>query len=331
MNAVLAIWYKLDSKVRWPAIKQHYLRGGIFLFAIYFCMFSNIFASVIMAVYIGTAMGYDLAEDLIKKRYNTVSYCRKHVMEFIILLAWGTAQVFEINGKRSEWAENLSGGQKYLDFLRESFKEGIRVLLSMKKGFMLVMLVIVAIGIISIIKNKNHVAEKECVLWGVSAMMMTLYLVLSCAKVAPRYITRSDVFYGVFFFGMMVVLTCLEQIMNRFLIFRIAIPLILFVITVNCNTEGKTFQESTVNSIDSDICMAVSEDIIAQMMEAERAGMTEIVLYVPEFSTTDNWPLATYANNRFSEHLWKYNILKHKIRIICVQPSMEKNKELHLP
>lgn len=114
--------------------------------------------------------------------------------------------------------------------------------------------------------------------------------------------------------------------MNRFLIFRIAIPLILFVITVNCNTEGKTFQESTVNSIDSDICMAVSEDIIAQMMEAERAGMTEIVLYVPEFSTTDNWPLATYANNRFSEHLWKYNILKHKIRIICVQPSMEKTK-----
>lgn len=91
------------------------------------------------------------------------------------------------------------GGQKYLDLLRESFKEGIRVLLSMKKGFMLVMLVIVAIGIISIIKNKNHVAEKECVLWGVSAMMMLLYLVLSCAKVAPRYITRSDVFYGVFF------------------------------------------------------------------------------------------------------------------------------------
>ena len=72
MNAVLAIWYKLDSKVMWHAIKQHYLRGGIFLFAIYFCMFSNIFASVIMAVYIGTAMGYDLAENLIKKRYSVL-------------------------------------------------------------------------------------------------------------------------------------------------------------------------------------------------------------------------------------------------------------------
>ena len=132
---------------------------------------------------------------------------------------------------------------------------------------------------------------------------------------------------------MLMIMHCGKEILDCIPGLQIILLLVFFIITVDCNTSGKTFLDSNVKQLEPELCKRIDEDLLNQLLEAEAAGLKETPLYVPLFeaSSKDNWPIATYAYNRIPMQPYKYGALKEKITVTEIIPTYDKNIELHVP
>lgn len=326
LNSVAVLWYSIDESLHRINLKTHYKRQAIFVFLTYFCIFSNIWASVILGAYVGAVLTHDLISDLVKRNFKLFDYCKQHSTDFSILTIWGISQVFELSGRRAKSLE----GDSIFHCMKETLTYIKQVILAMNIKFLLFVLLILIVGMFLIIRHKKG---ETVILWMLSTLILALYLILSCSKADPRYICRPDVFYGIFFFGMLMIMHCGKEILDCIPGLQIILLLVFFIITVDCNTSGKTFLESNVKQLEPELCKRIDEDLLNQLLEAKAAGLKEPPLYVPLFeaSSKDNWPIATYAYNRIPMQPYKYGALKEKITVTEIIPTYDKNIELHVP
>ena len=76
LNAAAVLWYSMDEGLHGSKILGKWKKGAAFVFVVYFCIFSNIWAGVIMGAYIGAVLSYDLIFDVLKKEFRLREYCR---------------------------------------------------------------------------------------------------------------------------------------------------------------------------------------------------------------------------------------------------------------
>ena len=89
------------------------------------------------------------------------------------------------------------------------------------------------------------------------------------------------------------------------------------------------YKPSNTSSISSEICRRVGDDIVIQILDAERQGLKQVNLHVPQFAAEDNWPIVKYAGgpqSRFSYTLWRHGLIEDGISVNLI-PDVEKNKE----
>lgn len=329
LNCILVLWMIKKMDGGRESITPGYIEKSVYVFLVYFCIFSNLWAGIIIASYTGSVLLIDLAVKLKYKKFQVIPYCKRHVTEFIIMTLWSVSQVFELKGGR---AKSIMVSGPYLESVKSTLKTLKQTLGNINHGFFFSAAVIVLAGGVVMIRNKRSQSLKLIAHMYTSFFIMAAYLVLSCAKAGSWYLGRPDVFYGCFFFGMIVVVYCAYEIVVHIPKLQSFIPLFLLIALVNCNTEGKTYRESTIRQISPKICMDISNDIVNQFLNAEENGKREIKIYVPFFDapSNDNWPLATYANTALSDHVYKMGIVKEKIMVTEIVPSKEKNLELHV-
>lgn len=308
--------------------EKEYIRKAFFIIFVYFCIFSNIWASIITASFIGGRLLWDLLCVIRKHQFNIVGYIREQSINLAILVVWIISQIFEINGGRS--ASISSSSQFFIEEIFNALKTEWNVIKGMNCKFVICILLILILGLYLIIKNNDLNKLIEILHFFLAFIITELYLVLSCAKSVTWYIRRPDVFYGLFFFIMMIVILCFITIINHFSRFKAFVPLILVIIFFDCNTSGKTFMESNVAQLESNIIYAINNDILQQMVNAQENGLETTNIYVPVFNSSDNWPYATYATNIISGNLYKLGVLDYNLKITAIIPSEEKNKQLHV-
>jgi hypothetical protein len=129
----------------------------------------------------------------------------------------------------------------------------------------------------------------------VAAPFTAVYLILSCAVCAPLYITRPDTFYGLFFFGMLILLVLFRQIIRHLPRTRIAVPLLLAILAFECNTEDITYSNSMYFNLSAEVCYRVDNDILQQLKGAIDAGEQETILLeeVCEYKGKQYWTGST--------------------------------------
>lgn len=301
-------------------------KKSLYIMLIYFCVFSNIWSSMILASYTGFTLlknGFGAISQKVKIKV----FIKNHYFYIGIMIVWLISQIYELNGGRAASIKSES----YIESLRATLRTIKKVIVRLNHSFLTSILAIVIIGIALTALRKQWDILKNILSMGGMLFLTTIYLVLSCALAGSKYLERPDVFYGCFFYGMIMVLYCIYQIMVAIPPIRLMMPLLLVIITVECNTEDKTFRESNVQQLSPRICIEINNDIMQQFLDAQDRGETEIILYVPIFKeSNDNWPMAVYATETISEHFYKMGIIDYKIRIKEIVPSVEKSKELNV-
>lgn len=328
MNCMLVLWLIDDQKLKHLLAQEYYVRKSIFIVLAYFCMFSNLWAGMIGGIYAGTALLIALAQAP-KKEKGWVGRCLRDNATLVLLLAlWGLAQWFEFNGRRAGQLKNLH----FSETIRQTLSAARPVLASVSYPFrwMAVLVLAVGIGVTLWKKRRGEMALALHAL--ITAPLIAVYLVLSCAVSAPGYITRPDTFYGLFFFVMLVILVCFRQVMRHLPRFRIVVPLCLIVLAVECNTQDVTFRNSMYFDLPASVCYRVDNDILNQLKSAVDAGESETVLYVPRFNTDNNWPIMTGKSirKRIPMHLYKMGLLERNITVTEIIPSEDKNREFNI-
>ena len=161
-----------------------------------------------------------------------------------------------------------------------------------------------------------------------SGVLTTGYLVLLCTVVNSGYIIRPDVFLAIAFWGIIILMVCIRELLDYYNKGQILIIPASIVLVICFLLTSNSYSVINFNGLTYDSSKAVMNDIISQFRTAEENGLDEMDLYVPKFDAEDNWPLATYAGERFSRSLYIHGVIDKKIKVRNVVPSNEKNTQL---
>lgn len=338
LNCILVLWLLRMSKTSsgecpagYSPIQDGFLRlpvwqQGLFVLLAYFAVFSNVWASIILAVYLGAASLFDGIRMIRDQHFSLAGYLKGHLLPAGVLLLWAVQQIFELSGGR---ASSISGGPFWQAVLNCLYSCLVLVR-SFNKGFLISAILILLAGLILALIHKEKGTLYKLALLATSLVVGGIYLVLSCAKVGVGYLSRPDVHYGCFFFGMLMLLICADVVFRRLPPFKTVVPLLLVIVLCNCNTYFRTYQDSITGGYSPAACMRFCNDVMQQFLDAEEMGSDRLSLVVPLFDSPGNWPISANAGYRFSNYFYKLGITEKKIEVTQLDPRNEKNIELNL-
>lgn len=240
MNAILVLWLHTDRDLYELFKSGKYLKKGFFVLFAYLCIFSNLWAGAILAAYLGVRLVTDgIAAIRGKKGFRV--WLRGNYLILLLTLLWLVSQIFEINGTRASGI-----GMNIADNFGVIWDRSIEMFREVNMRYMLFSGFLIAGGLVSFIIRKD---QKSLAFIGklfAATVLFILYYLLSCSKVGTYYV-RPDVFYGAFFFGAVIVLLCFFELLRRFPAGKLILPLLLIAIFIDCNSMGRTYQDSIVS------------------------------------------------------------------------------------
>ena len=151
------------------------------------------------------------------------------------------------------------------------------------------------------------------------------YLILLSSRVNPGYIQRGDVIFEFAFFFFLLLIIAISYLFKHIKHFWLAAPLLLIFMLFQINTPGRTFkdvcEQYPPNLQD---CILMNKEFVRLTLDAEASGQDSVVINVPKYRDSENWPIATVGNK--SEYLgialYKHNLTKRIIKTIFI-PSYE--------
>lgn len=330
LNCALVLFMMNGGYDRLVQTKQ-YSGLAMFVVAVYFAIFSNLPSSVILAIYSGARVLVEFFR--MRKGRDWKYWLKSNLIHWGILLAWLVSAVFELNGGRA------SDDMGYRLSLLQGIKETVwRYLLFLKQHnsmFVLFAAAVILGTVVLLIKSRCGREQDKALLAAVGenlicCIVMFAAVVILCAVVDISYITRGEYLFGLYFYGFLILLMGVAYILQRIPKLLVALPLLLCILASDINTYDRTFMEPNLQCCDPDICIAVNNDILGQLIAADEAGLEELELHVPVSGRTGNWPHSDIVGERIAATVYKHGLIRHPIQVTVV-PDMEINEKYGVP
>ena len=309
-NIILIFLLELYPNVFNINFSEEPLKTGTILLALYLAIFSNLFSSYLLAIWVGVKSLISLVSNIHNKNAVT-GFLKNNRLNIIIISLWLISMIYELSGGRAHSLENTS----YADMLKTTVLLFSNFYKKINPLFLKMCAVESILLLFFVIRQKICFSEKfkfvmQIVLFGFASL---LYIIMLCAKTMPGYIERAEVVIGltsIVIFCSCIILAELTIICNTI---NVAFPIMCCIIFFNINVPEQTFFESNSSHIDWTIAYQVDNYIIKQIKENE--DQNEIELHVPFHASEDNWPHSLFAADRFSQSLYKHGIISKKVKI----------------
>ena len=306
-------------------------KGFLVLF-VYLAIFSNILHSVILVAYICSGLVIALVKTKGNMKEKVLTWVRNKWQWLMVLVIWLISLRFEMSGGR---ANGISSGSEYISNVTKTLQSLVETALDLRMIFVLgVTAFIIGASLVCLCCRDKSDKEKlflenslEIIL---SLIIVSAYLVLVCAKAGSWYITRADVFsdilfYVILWFGISFyyLIQCMPQL-------KCVIPLSIFILICATLNDEKSYRETNCFEYMPKYVKAFDDDLMNQIIEADQAGETVVVVKVPSYSSVDNFPLAsTYGGERIAKSLFVHGMTEKKMEVI-LEPDKEMNIKYHL-
>ncbi len=308
---------------------------SILLIILYLAVFSNILSSIILISYICICLVWKVMHNYscLHTKSALIDFVRENRFFILILAVWFISLVYEANGGRSHQIGKsimqLPADDAAMAFFKVVKQLNIRFIC-------LLGAVSIAAGCVfrKYKGTETNDAIKQTCVFLIAAMAMTgMYLLLVCAKSAPSYMGRSDVVIGIFFWVILLLFSASAYIIKQYPKIFIILPfVVLFLAVETMGSKGIDghYAEITMRRAAPSIAVQIDEELLENIMAADRMGMREMTLVVPKGDNIDNWPHPTYMGNNISRTLYMHGIISRPLSI-TVQPSAEMNKKYCIP
>lgn len=261
------------------------IANGFLLLAVYLAVFSNLFGSLILAVFAFVSLGMALLRHRRDGRKACLCALREQGWSALVLALWLVAVVFELSGSR---AESVSGGRLIQRFLRtlRGLLARFRTLNGKFVG-VCVLSVALALLVLAFTKVKD---ERDMRFGALLARFLTctvlsgILTVLLCTASLPDYIQRADVLFAGAFFGIVCVILSLGYLAVRIPRAAWVLPLLGLVLIFETDTRVRTFKEPNLDQYTAQQCVAINEAVMEQILQADADGVTELEVEVPSGS-----------------------------------------------
>ena len=324
LNAIMVMYLYLNNDFKNCSLDS--FKVGGMLLGIYLAIFSNVFSSIILAVYVGFVLLKNLL-DRIHDKFRLLTYVKDNKFYLLVLAVWGISLLFEAHGGRSK-----SIGAPLLALpIVPTLKALKNLLLSSNKYF--VACCVISIFVVGFISKRKAMWSQliqsmfvRVALWGLC--MTGIYTVLLCAKAGVGYIYRTDVVFASVFYGFLLLHFMFVFCLNTCPQIKVVVPILLFVILTPL-FDQKSFRHSTMGNVAPEKCIAIDNYLIEQIKAASLRGDKEMTLIVPKGDNNDNWPHPDYMGGNILKTLKAHGIVDRDMKI-KIQPNPELNKKYNL-
>lgn len=302
------------------------LRKSLLVLALYFALFSNLFGSVILAVY----AGFRVLRNLLRKRR---AFLKNNVLMIGIVVLWLIAVCLEATGGRAGGAVTAvaEGRAPFLSVVGDAAGSLAGRLAKSSLLFRLMTAACaVAVAAVSLIrpnKEENQRTFSACGETLVCGVLSALFIVaLSAAARNPEYAGRPQAIFPVVFCVFLLIILSVLHAVKRIPGTVLLLPILLvFVFTVT-NTRFLTFADSNPLFIDGRLAVEIENDIYGKIVDAAEAGETEVTVQVPKsWELMTNWPHNANIGNPMAEFFLKYGLIDRPITV-HTEPSEEYNE-----
>ena len=338
------------------------VRESILVLLLYCEVFSNLFGSVIVASYAGYRFYRNVVcRHLRKKRIiekkedNNTNYqkenCDKcgdtiqsvdntfwkqNIVWISIVAFWLIAFVMEATGGRAAGARNqmASGTMTLAVKLVQAASIFLGTVWNCNLLFKLMFVAVAVLSLVFVVvKPYSNESIRflralgETAVWGLGAGLAVLIL---CAAADPQYAARPEVFFPIIFVLFMLVVLGINLILQGIPFLVRLLPILLIIVYSMINTRFLTFQDSNPLLLDGHVAVAIENEIYQSIIEAAKAGETEITVNVIHSSEGANWPHDPRVADPIAKLFHKYGIIDHEI-LVHTQPSDAMNRKYHIP
>lgn len=308
LNVILVIILELYPDLMDVFSRKNGVLKGVILFGVYMAIFSNMFCSVILAVWAGVEIINSGLELISCGQFRFRTILRNSIYKLMVVLSWLISIIYELSGGRAESLAGIS----FAENVKYTIHNFINVLISVNK-YVALLLICVIILYLAIIRNKKQ--GRYILIALANAVIIGVFLILACAKSNAYYITRTEILLALCFWVFAAIgIMATALIDNR--VIRSLSPCILLLLCTIINSHGITFADANCGEVDWKTCYDISSDFVEQIEVADDDNKMNIVLKVPQYDDSQNWPLAIYGEDRICYTLYKHGIVSHNLNVI---------------
>jgi hypothetical protein len=324
INGALAIFFLRKTDKLKSSFNDSPISSGFLIFAIYLCVFSNIFASVVLAVLCGVVMLFGL----ISSRLNVVETIKSFPFHCVTLVMWVVSALFEMNGGR---ADRMA--KDYLD-ISGTTSAFYSLLKLMDRTFFVVLALGVLCGMVFLLRTSsdNRADKKRYVFWSciLAGFITTIALILVCAKASANYATRPVAMWGSFMYLIIAASIGIGYIVERFKFVNYILPIVLLCLVNKTTDQSHSLRESHNGNVPFSVAYAIGQDMIEQVQNAVKESKRTMILHVPKGDNNDNWPFPVTRGKAISETLKSNGLIPHNIEI-KIHPDKTMNVKYNMP
>ncbi|SCY21127.1 hypothetical protein SAMN02910451_01746 [Butyrivibrio hungatei] len=318
---VCFIWNTCDSSAdisKWPEFVR-----GIWIIAIYLAVFSNMFNSIVIAVYASLRLLIYIFQSL--KRKNNCLIYKNVKYECAVLVMWIYSLVAELNGGR---AHSLIGagkkGESYISRVVQTFLCSMNLFKKFNKYFLLFSFLLVAYSVLAIIIHKGKTTDVKCgnaVNWpGIYIFVLVflglvyLYQLLLGGFVGSLYIERTMVSNTYLISIVLIDIFALIYIVVNNKNIMVFAPIVTMIMVSMIGTPEPVFSGGYN---DSQAYEKLYENYLGAVIDADNKGEAEVVLVAPDWNpiSEENIDYYELLAKYMSSTLYKYGMTGKLIKI----------------
>ena len=320
--------FEMDRKT----LFEHPIRNGTMFTVIYLALVSNLYASVILAGYVGCRLILEIITGL-KKKEELSDIMKKNIPRILLIVFWLVIQIFELNGGR---ADDIKTETSLIGLCGQQVFEFVDLGGTLSPSFVTLYMIICILFIIVLVKGcisktNHYIEDVKRVLFDIAVSIVVLiYLIMVSSVHYIGSIKRPDILFGFVFFIFLMLMTMLLSLMREIKVVKLVLPLVVLISFFEINTPKRTFKETNIRNINYQKCIAIDNDIIDQIVTAGEKNKKDITVYVPSFKAESNWPLSVKTGDLAATALYKHGITDHKVKVKKTKPTRKKNKKFGL-
>ncbi len=333
--------------------KKYLVCKIIYLILIYFSIFSNLYCSIIFAAFAAAKI---LQYLFVEARDYTTDLVDKLIQSFVYvfgLILWIISMIFEVAGGR---AEQLSGVKFDLKGSAKAYAQSFTTKNPLFVILVIAALLMLVISFVHIMRNKERYlspiinkikkrAQKEeqkdketddkdrllfryvnqGILMLICALLASVFMILLAAKTGSSYFYRSGVHLDYYFFLINILFMTMALLLKyqRKSLYGVIVCILIMAVMIVYKRDAYVDHDRTPEE-----CQQLADYIIRQYVEADINNVEYTYIHVPDYHTGgDNFPIATYGNQRIPMTLYNYGIIKKWVNSELV-PDEEVNKLL---
>lgn len=324
INGALALYVLRMSSTLKPFFYEREIFSGVLILAIYLCVFSNIFASVVLAVMCGVV----LLLNLIGNRFKIVETIKDYPFHCITLVMWIISALFEMNGGR---ADRMAKDHLDISGTINAFYSLLK--LTDRTFFVVLTVGLVCGAVFLLIRKSDESTEGKRYAFLVSVIsgaITTLALILVCAKASANYATRPVAMWGAFMYLIVAASLGLGYFIERFKAVHYFVPIVMLCLINKTTDQSHSLRESNSGNVPFSVAYAIGQDMIEQVQKAVNGNQRTMILHVPKGDNNDNWPFPVTRGKAISETLKSNGLIPRNIDI-KIQPDRNMNAKYGMP